>query len=79
MSLTVFPTKIPRSPPEGSMDYVIHSPCMISHHFLAIKASVLWITSSLQADIDLVRTNLEDCASLLGNGLANIPLRVHSH
>ena len=34
------------------MDYVIHPPHVISHHFLVIKTLVLWVASSLQADVN---------------------------
>ena len=53
-------------------------PCVISCYFLAIKTPVLWVAGSLQADVDLVKTNLEDRDSLLDNSFTNVPLRVHS-
>ena len=64
--------------PEGSTGDFIHLPCVISHHFLAIKTPILWVASSLQADVDLVGTNPEDRDSLLDNSFANVSLRVHS-
>ena len=71
------PTKLPRSSPEGSTDYIICPLHVICHHFLAIKTLVLRVASSLWADIDLVGTNLEDRDSFLDNSFANISLRVH--
>ena len=60
------------------MDDVICPPCVISCHFLAIKNPILWVVSSLRADVDLVGTDLEDHDSLLDNSFADISLRVHS-
>ena len=51
--------------------------CAISCHFLAIKTPVLWVAGSFWADVNLVRTNLEDCDSLLDNGFADVSLKVH--
>ena len=51
--------------------------CAISCHFLAIKTPVLRVAGSFWADVNLVRTNLEDCDSLLDNGFADVSLRVH--
>ena len=62
------PAKKSRSVLEGSMNDVIHLPHMICCHFLAIKPPILWVVCSLQADINLVRTNPEDQDSLLDNG-----------
>ena len=36
------------------------------------------VAGSLWADAELVRTNPEDCDSLLDNSFANVSLRVHS-
>ena len=45
--------------------------------FLGYKTSILWVADSLQADVNLVWTNLEDCDSLLDNSFADVSLRVH--
>ena len=45
--------------------------------FLGYKNPALWVAGSLQADVDLVRTNLEDKDSLLDNSFADVSLRVH--
>ena len=71
---------LPKSPDQHQraawmMSYA--PPCAISCHFFAIKTPVLWVASSLWADIDLVGTNPEDQDSLLDNGFAEVFLRVH--
>ena len=74
----VFPAKISRLPPEGSMEYDICPPTCDLLPFLGYKNLVLRLVGSLRADVDQFRTNLEDHDSLLGNSCANTPLRVHS-
>ena len=74
----VFPAKISRLPPEGSIEYDICPPKCNLLPFLGYKNLVLWLVGSLWADVIQVRTNLEDHGSLLGNSCANTPLRAES-